>query len=176
MMLPVVRVLIERAESARFRLVGLAEVLPEAMLDQSQPGDLWSARFHLAHALTSDTLSLELIDGGSPAQFGGWFVELEPRRLAAIEAGAMQPVRELLDTAAAERRRMVRALATLGPSDLEETAALPARSAWGEPARITLYQYLEAWSAHDPGHEQAIRLAILARPDLSAVALARRRR
>jgi hypothetical protein len=47
---------------------------------------------------------------------------------------------------------------------------------WGAPRRWTLREYLEAWTRHDPEHEESIRRAISTPPDLSTVVLTQRRR
>lgn len=176
-MLPTVRVLVERAASARYQLAGLIAVLPPAMFDHRAAGDDWTVRTHTVHALGSDALSLEFLEGGATADFASWLHELPARRAAAIASSAGTAPADLLERAQAARAALVTALAQLTPAELQLSAALPGmRTAWGDERRITLYEYLLAWSSHDGAHEQAIRLAILSRPDLSAVALTRRRR
>lgn len=177
-MLPTVRVLVERAASARYQLAGLIAVLPPAMLDhRASAADDWTVRTHAAHALGSDGLLLELLEAGGVGDFEVWLGELPGRRATAISATARVEPAELLERAQDLRAALVTALASVTPTELQVSAALPgARTAWGDERRITVYDYLIAWSSHDADHEQAIRLAILSRPDLSAVALTRRRR
>lgn len=176
-MLPTVRVLVERAASARYQLSGLIAVLPPAMFDHRAAGDDWTVRTHAAHALGSDGLLLEFLRSGAPGDFESWLRELPGRRATAISSSAGSEPAELLERALATRDALVAALAAVTPAELQQSAVVPGmRTAWGDERRITLYEYLLAWSSHDGGHEQAIRLAILSRPDLSAVALTRRRR
>lgn len=176
MMLPVVRVLVERAANARHRLLGLVEVLPEEMLERRETADGWSVRVHLAHALSTDGLLVQLLEREGADQFAAWLASLEVSRTTAISAAAQTPVSALLQHAADDRSRLLTAMEALRPVDLDAGAAVPGvRTAWGDPRRITLYEYLQAWSGHDGDHEQAIRRAILSRPDLSAVALTQRR-
>lgn len=177
MMLPVVRVLLERANSARFRFVELVQVLPDEMFSRQQAGDDWPVSLHVAHALSADAPLLELLASPGDVGLEAWLASLPQRRATAIEQASVLPLSDLLQQAEKEREQLAATLARVPARALDESAALPGlRTAWGEPRRITLYEYLEAWSSHDGEHEQAVRLAILARPDLSAVALTRRRR
>jgi len=176
-MLPTVRVLVERAASARYQLAGLIAVLPPAMFDHRAAADDWTVRTHAAHALGSDGLLREFLGEGGVGDFEAWLGELPGRRSTAISATARAEPAELLERAQDLRAALVTALASVTPTELQVSAALPgARTAWGDERRITVYDYLIAWSSHDADHEQAIRLAILSRPDLSVVALTRRRR
>lgn len=175
-MLPTVRVLVERAASARYQLSGLIAVLPPGMLDYREDGDDWPVRVHIAHALSSDELLLELLAAGTEV-FESWLEDLPGRRAQLIADASVRGHEELIESAHACRTRLIASLASLTHASLEASVPIPGvRTAWGDERRITLYEYLEAWSNHDLGHEQAIRRAIRARPDLSAVALTRRRR
>ena len=176
-MLPTVRVLVERAASARYQLAGLIAVLPPEMFDHHTEAGDWTVRTHAAHALGSDSLLLEFLQGGATGDFESWLRELPGRRATAISSSAGIEPADLIERARVTRAALVAALVPVSAAELERSAPLPGvRTAWGEERRITLYEYLLAWSNHDAGHEQAIRLAILSRPDLSVVPLIRRRR
>lgn len=175
MMNPVVRVLVQRASSARFQLTELIAVLSDETLERREASDAWSARTHAAHVLSSDDPLLELLTVQGVEAFADWLRTLGERREAAIAAAATEDIQSLVSRAAEVRHTLIPALAALTTTDLELTAAIPGmRSAWGDERNISLLDYLYAWSTHDPQHEQAIRRSILTRPDLSAVALTRR--
>ena len=177
MMLPVVRVLVERAGSARYRLLELLAVLPPELLDRRPGGEPWTARVHAAHALGADALLLDLFPLSRSNRFEQWLAGLPERRTRAIAASSTGDLATAIERAAADRAHLVEALAGLTPDALEVTAPAPgAVDAWGRERRITFYEYLEAWSTHDVDHEQAIRMAIQERPELSTIALTRRRR
>lgn len=178
MMLATVRVFLERADGARFRLLDLAAAVPEELLARQAQADEWPARTHLGHALTSD---------GPVATFVERFLspEAEPERLfeqvlaeraSAIAAAQECSVEELVDLAARERRRLISGLSSVRPAHLERTMTVPGlRDAWGQPHAVSLAGYLRAWCQHDLEHEAAIREAIRTTPDLSAAALVQRR-
>lgn len=177
MMLPVVRVLVQRAESARFQLEGLVSVLSEGSLEARADGDLWTVHLHLAHALSSDAPLTEYLADPSGLDLSTLFTSVVERRAEQIAAARHKSLLELLASAREERSSLIRVLARLGAADLDRFGQLPGvRSAWGEPLELTLFKYLQSWSAHDGQHEASIRRAILARPDLAAVALTLRRR
>ena len=174
MMHPVLRVLVERAASGRISLLGLASVIPDGYWTRSSLGDAWTAREHLTHALTAD---------GGVAGFISNTAEPEPAwdlgaaRDAAMRDGAALPLPELLSHAEASRAQLITVLGTFGPADLDRALVIPGVvTAWGEPVSISLYRYLEQWAAHDGVHEAAIRDAIATSPDLTAIAMTRRRR
>jgi DinB family protein len=168
---PVLRVLVERAAARRVSLLGLVSVIPEGFWVRRVPGDDWSAREHLVHALTADDAVAEFI-AGSPEN-----ADLEAARAVAMTQGAELPMKELLELAAKGRSRLIEVLFTMTPVDLERALPIPgAVNAWGERLSITVFQYLEQWAAHDAVHEAAIREAIATPPDLTAIAMTRRRR
>ena len=171
MMHPVLRVLLERAAAKRVSLLGLASVIPDDFWSRRTPDDEWTARQHLVHALTADAAVADFIAGGPQS------TSLEAARAGAIAEGAELSMPELLERAAKGRARLVEVLSAMTPMDLERTLAIPgATNAWGEQLSITVFQYLEQWAAHDAVHETAIREAIATSPDLTAIAMARRRR
>lgn len=177
MMLPVVRVLVERAGSARYRLLELLAVLPPELLDRRQGGEPWTARVHAMHALGADALFLDLFPLSHSNRFEQWLACLPERRARAIDASSSGDLATAIERAAADHAHLAEALAGLTPDMLEVTAPVPgAVDSWGRERRITFYEYLTAWSVHDAGHEQAIRTAIQERPELSTIALTRRRR
>lgn len=177
MMLPVVRVLVERAGSARYRLLELLGVLPPELLDRRPRGEPWTARVHAAHALGADAPLLDLFPLSHSNRFEQWLTGLPERRTRAIAASSSGDLATAIERAAADRAHLVEALAGLMPEMLDVTASVPgAVEAWGRERRITFYEYLAAWSTHDGDHEQAIRAAIQERPELSTIALTRRRR
>lgn len=168
---PVVRVLLERAEARRTSLLGLAAVVPDGSWARSAPGAEWTARHHLAHALTTDAVIAPLITRFRAEELA----VLARRRVEALASTVALPMTDLLVRAESGRDDLKRRLAELTAGDLETTVSLPASgNAWGETASISLLQYLDLWASHDPEHEAAIRAAISTPPDLSAVAHARR--
>jgi hypothetical protein len=75
------------------------------------------------------------------------------------------------------RSGTIEMLRRLEPWHLETLLFVPGMAnSWGEPFRLSLREYLAAWPSHDSEHEAAMRRAITAPPDMSAVALTRRRR
>jgi hypothetical protein len=179
MMLATVRVLIERAEGARFRLVDLASAVPEELLSRRGPGDDWPVRTHLGHAFTSDGPVKTLVDGllSAEADCEALFEKVMAERASAIASAQERSVEELMDLAGRERHRLISALARVQPAHLELTVTVPGvRDAWGRPVVVSLVGYLQAWCQHDLEHETAIREAIQTTPDLAAVALVQRRR
>lgn len=175
---PVIRVFVERAESRRAALLGLAAAVPGPYWTRSALGESWTAWEHLAHTASADSLFAPLV-AGAGASMGtidpGPADAFAAARTGALDQYGALPLTELLEAAAAARRDLVAVLATLGPHHLERAVRVPgARNAWGEPLAITLHSYLEQWAAHDGLHESAIREAISTPPDLSAVMLARR--
>lgn len=182
MMLPEVRVFLERAGARRQSLFGLVEAIPPAYWPRTAPGDAWSARNHLEHVATADdflgSLILDIVRGAEPWLAG----TADPRGLLFARAEAMQrfeslPLEALLDAMAGARSMLVESLARLEPAHLLGPVFFAGHvSAWGEPLPITFSSYLDAWSAHDTAHEAAIRDAVSTPPDLVAVAMARRLR
>ena len=171
MMHPVFRVLVERADARRVSLLGLAAVIPDGFWSRRAPADEWSARQHLAHALSADGVVAEFI-ASSAGQ-----AELEAAREGAIAEGATMALNKLLERAAEGRSRLLEVLSDLSPADFERALPVPGvTSTWGEPLSITVFQYLEQWAVHDAVHELAIREAVATSPDLTAIAMTRRRR
>jgi hypothetical protein len=171
-MLPIVRVLLDRAEARRVSLLGLAEVVPEAYWERRVAGDGWSARHHLAHALSADALVAEAVRSFSAEALAG----LVARRLAALQAALDVPVPRLVERATADRAAVRSALAALGPDVLEAEVVLGTNDPWGGTHALTLLAYLETWASHDAEHEAAIRAAIAVPPDMAGIARAMQRR
>ena len=166
---PVVRVLVERAAAGRVALLDLAGVVPGEYWQRRAPGGAWTAQEHLTHALTADGLLLDVL--AEPGQA----VELARVRAEAIGAGVKLPYERLLEAAAAQRQELIRFLEGLPANDLEGPLVFPGTSeTWGRPRSISVQRYLEVWAAHDAEHTAAIREAISAAPDLSAVARTQR--
>jgi hypothetical protein len=171
MMHPVLRVLVERAAVRRFSILGLASVIPDDFWTRRAPSDEWAAHQHLVHALSADAAVAEFIAGKLEGP------GLEAARARAMAEAAELPLPELIERAAAGRSQLIEVLTEMTPADLER--ALPisgAVNAWGEQLSITVFQYLEQWAAHDAVHEAAIREAIATSPDLTTIAITRRRR
>lgn len=182
MMLPEVRVFVERAGARRQSLLGLVAAIPTAYWPRTAPGDAWSARNHLEHVATADAfldgIIASLVDGAETWLAG----TADPRDLLAARAEAMQrfegaPLDAILKAMTLARTRLAQSLAVLERSHLLEPVFIAGHvSAWGEPRSITVGSYLGAWAAHDSAHESAIREAVSTPPDLVAVALTRRLR
>lgn len=177
-MIPVVRVLAERAEARRGTLLTLAEVVPADYWRRRESDDAWPAHTHLAHALSADSLFARflagLIDITVEFEFDPEVLLVE--RQAAIDQATDMAFDELFELGRSGRTAVLRALGALTPGSLETTLVMRGASRWGQPASFTVYQYLEQWAGHDSGHEAAIRAAIATSPDLSAVAHVRRMR
>jgi len=172
-MLPSVRVFIERAIARRTSLLGLVDSLPADYWQRATHSGAWTAKQHLAHVATTDRLVVRVIESIS---LESPFANLAEDRLAAIAEAEDQPVAELLDRMAEERTALVAVFARITPVDLEASLPVPGtRTPWGEPVAILVSSYLDSWARHDGDHEEGIREAIATPPDLSAVALAKRR-
>ncbi|MCC6961288.1 MAG: DinB family protein [Dehalococcoidia bacterium] len=177
MMLPVVRVLLERAETARYQLRGLLDVLPEDMLDWPDGGGGWTVRTHAAHALGTDRVITAFLSEGGSHDFAAFVAGLPDRRDEAITNANAATLTGLLREADAARMELAARFGMLGPADLAASAVVPGAGHWpGGERTLTLLDYLHAWSSHDGDHEQAIRRAIARRPDLSTIALTQRLR
>jgi hypothetical protein len=182
MMLPEVRVFLERAGARRQSLLGLVAAIPPAYWPRTAPGDAWSARNHLEHVATADAFLDDIVARlleGAEAWLAG---TAEPRELLAARAEAMQrfeglPLDALLESMRVARTRLAQSLAVLERSHLLQPVFIAGHvSAWGEPRAVALGSYLDAWAAHDSAHEPSIRDAVSTPPDLATVALARRLR
>ena len=181
-MLPEVRVILERAATHRTSLEGLLDAVPNDYWDRRAPGEAWSAHDHLAHVatidvLTSQTLS-EILEGVRVAWLAGTTV---PAQLAARREASLQEVQTATPQALRERMRQTRAelarvVRSLDSASLESNICVAGvLDAWGQPVAFGVRRYLAGLPDHDTGHELAIRRAITAAPDLSTVALTRRR-
>lgn len=185
MILPEVRVIIERAATTRFELEGLLEVVPEAAWEYPSIAEGWFARTHLGYLVATDLATAELSDAAEQTQGELWVgssssLEAIAARLAesAAEASA-QPIAAIRDELGRARRRLAASFAELSYQALERDALLPGQvDAWGAQRSMSMRQYLTAWLAHEPAQIAAIRAAIAKPPDMSAVSigLARRRR
>lgn len=168
---PVVRVFVERAAASRGALLELAGIIPDEYWQRRAQGGAWTAHEHLTHALTADGLLLNVL--GEPAQA----FELARVRAEAIGAGEKLAYGRLLENADAQRQELLRFLERLSAKDLECPLVFAGASEpWGRPQSISVQRYLEVWAAHDAEHAAAIREAISAEPDLSAVARTQRLR
>lgn len=183
MILPEVRVLLERAAARRSSLDGLLDALPGDYYDRVAQGEAWSIREQVVHLAASEemltTLIGEVTHGASRAWVGGTqdlatLLELRARPLHEFAAPGMSELRLLVSSA---RAGLTSRIAALGAGHLDATVCVAGVvNRWGEPLSWTLREYLATWTAHDPEHEASIRLAMTTPPDLSAVALAQRRR
>ena len=181
-MLPEVRVIVERAAARRASLEGLIDAIPDDYWTRRATGEAWSARDHLAHVagidvMTSETLT-QILAGNRAASIAGATTpeELTARRDALLDEAATMAVAALRERMRRTRAGLVRLLASLDAGHLEATVLVAGVvDAWGEPLAFGLRRYLVSLPDHDTEHEQAIRRAISAPPDLSAVALTRRR-
>jgi len=181
-MLLEVRVIVERAETHRQSLEGLIDAVPDDYWARRAPGESWSAHDHLAHvatidALTCETLS-EILTGAAVAWLAGTTVpaELSARRAAALQEAHDATPQTFRDRMRQNRAELVRLLSRLDVASLESSICVAGvLDAWGEPVRFGLRRYLAGLPDHDTQHEYAIRRAITAAPDLSTVALTRRR-
>ncbi len=181
-MLPEVRTFIERADAHRRSLEGLIDAMPGDYWERRAEADMWTARNHLEHVATIEDLLAEDLErviagvgqmwvGGSPDA-----AVLERRRTAAMAAVAALTVKDLTECMSTARRHAGNRLALLTPQALEVRVMVPGVvDAWGQPLGLLLREYLAAWPTHDTEHEAAIRYAITRPPDMSAVALTRRR-
>jgi uncharacterized damage-inducible protein DinB len=181
-MLPEVRTFVERATTHRELVEQLLDVIPGEYWFRRAAGEEWSARKHLEHLATAEDLLVEdlqrVIDGATQVWLGGSqdASATARRREEAMQAVAEEPVSALRERMHASREHTLTVLARVDAGHLEATLLVPGvTNPWGEPLRLSLREYLAAWPAHDTEHEAAIRRAITAPPDLSAVALTRRR-
>jgi len=180
-MLPEVRVIVERAAARRASLEGLIEAIPADYWARRATGEAWSAHDHLAHvagidALTSETLT-QILGGERAAWIAGATTPemLATRREALLDEAAGMAVAALRERMRETRAELVELLAGLDTGHLEVTVLVAGVvDAWGEPLAVGLRRYLASLPEHDTEHEHAIRQAISAPPDLSAVALTRR--
>ena len=174
----VVRVFVERATARRQSLLELVSVVPGDSWTRKAPGEAWDAFHHLAHALSADSGVADVIPEfvrHEPTSIQ--IEELLSRRETVIAAAAGLDIESLVARGHQARREILATLERLHQTDLErQISFLDQRSAWSQPAQITLFAYLEQWSHHDAEHESAIRTAISTPPDLSAVAQTRRLR
>lgn len=182
-MLPEVRVMLERARSARVSLDGLLDVLPADYWDRAEAGSRWTLRDQLAHLASADGILEDLLRSVTAGESRVWVggtedpAELFVRREAPLtELGWLSL--EALRTNAAEARAAVESgCAGLDASMLDAGVFIAgALDRWAEPLRWGLRVYLSSWAAHDSVHETSIRAAIATTPDLSTVALTQRRR
>ena len=182
-MLPEVRTLVQRAVAHRFALEGLFDALPESYWERGAPGDAWSARNHLQHLATVEAVLVEdlgrVVDGANDLWLGGAAdaALFHERRAANMEAVSDLPCAALRAEMSANRAHAVNTLGALTADHMEASLRIPGVvDRWGQHVRYSLREYLTSWPNHDVAHESAIRAAISAPPDLSAVALTRRHR
>lgn len=180
MMLPEVRVFLQRAEGRRHALLGLVDAIPPALWSRTAPDDAWSARNHLEHAATADAF-LDALVADLLAGAETWLARTtDPAMLLAARAEAIQrfeplPLDGVLEAMAEARTNLFSSLGRLERSHLLAPVFVAGHvSAWGEPRAVTFGSYLDAWAAHDSDHDAAIREAVSTPPDLVAVAMARR--
>ncbi len=183
MILPELRVLVERAAAHRAALESLLDVIPADYLPNRGPGDGWSVRNHLEHLATVEDFvveTLETVEGGAAEAWAAneptlaRLLERRSQRMAAVENFAVGDLRARM---ASSRQSLVLRLSALDPARLETPVMVAGLvDAWGQPRRFSLREYLRSWPDHDVEHAFAIRAAISTRPDLSVAAMARRRR
>jgi len=181
-MLPEVRVIVERAAARRASLEGLVEAIPADFWARRATGDAWSAHDHLTHVATIDELTGETLNQILSGERTVWIAGagtpemLAARRQALLDKEAAMPMAALRQRMRETRVGLVRLLASLRAVHLDARILVAGVvEGWGEPLAFGLRRYLAALPDHDTEHEQAIRQAISAPPDLSAVALTRRR-
>ena len=179
MMLPEIRVLIERAEMRRAALEGLLEAVPGDYWDRRAPEDEWSAVEHLRHVATVDDLLVSLLREVESGLDEVWLAGGAPSgddRIAAMRSVEGLSVEELAGRMRGARQRAARQVGRLGQVALETAVIMPgAVDAWGMPVRWPLRRYLVAWVEHDDVHGTAIRRAISTPPDLSTIMVTQRR-
>lgn len=182
-MLPEVRVLLERARSARLSLEGLLDVLPADYWWRTAPGDRWNVTEQVAHVASADLLLAALLERVAAGERAAWVggtrdpAELSARREPPFAGLGELPVTSLRMAAAEARAGVEAACALLELPMLEANVQIAgAMDRWGVPLSWGLRGYLASWAAHDSAHEADIRAAIATAPDLSTVALTQRRR
>ena len=166
---PEVRVLLDRANARRLSLLGLVAVVPDDFWPRREGADSWTAHEHLAHVATADRLLLETISHEAAGSY-------EARRAALLEAATEKPIPDLVASMEWEREHLAGSLKHLSTTTLDGYITAGVRDAWGREATWPVRALLAAWSEHDTGHELAIRRAVTAPPDASALSAAARRR
>jgi hypothetical protein len=182
MMLPEVRVLLERANARRLSLLGLVAAIPHGYWSRVAPGDSWSARNHLEHVATADAFLEEVVSSvvrGSETWLAGTSDQpaLLAARTEAMTRLAPLSLESIVATMDETRGSLARQLARLDRTHLLGPVFIAGNvSAWGDRVPVALSSYLAAWAAHDSIHEATVREAVSTPPDLVAVAMARRLR
>jgi Mycothiol maleylpyruvate isomerase N-terminal domain len=180
-MLLEVRTLAGRAIASRVQLDDLLDVVPAGHWQRSEPGAAWTARNHLEHLATVDrSLEADIERTREGDSWIGGSADAAAFRAARAEAIARLSdhkegeLRTLMQNA---RRGVTLALGRIGPNQLETRLFVPGMpDRWGQPASVSLREYLVSWANHDREHADAIRRAVTTPPDLSAAALAMSRR
>ena len=162
-------------------LEGLLDSIPATYWERQASDDAWSARDHLRHLATIDDLVLPLVQNACAGCAVMWLAGPEPgdperQRMAAMDSVAGASTAELRARMSASREAVTGAVSQL-PHDALERLVRMASSAnsRGRLQEWPLRTYLAGWAEHDTVHEGAIRRAMTAPPDLSAVALVRQR-
>jgi uncharacterized damage-inducible protein DinB len=164
------RVLLERANARRLSLLGLVEVIPDEYWSKQEDAGSWTAGQHLAHAATADELLLETVSGAREARY-------ENLRAVLLSDAEGEPLHALLARMERDRARIAAWLDGLSHDWLESMIELAGlQDSWGRPVSWPVRALLSAWSEHDTGHELAIRRAITAPPDATALSAAAPRR
>jgi hypothetical protein len=174
MMSPVVRVISERAATARHTLLSLAEAVPEPLWRRTD--GTWTGYQHFAHALTADALLLPVLAEAADPPAGAAIAlgVFERQRLQLLATAESLAFAELADQAFHDRGRVLAALNRLEAGATE--APLSITGADGVVlAQLSLLDYLSEWSRHDGEHERQIRALLSSNFDLSALALRSRR-
>lgn len=182
-MLPELRVLLERAEARRASLDGLLDALPVEYWGRVAAGEMWSIQEQVAHLAGSEALIggmlREVASGAARVWVGGTddATALLGFRQRDLDVWVGAGVESLRQAAVDARKALNEGVAQLQHGHLECTVHVAgAVDRWGELLAWPLREYLDAWTAHDPGHEASIRRAMTTPPDLSTVALTQRRR
>lgn len=179
MILPEVRVYLERAETARAVLESLLDIMPAEYFELRPAPAEWDIATHVAHIATADAplgrLARAAADGKTavalaPDGAAAFFAERE----ATIAIAAAHSLAELRPAMREARSDVAAAVARLDLRALECQVLLPAADAWGQPLAISLRQYLATWAVHDRGHEGAIRHAASTPPSPAMLAAAAR--
>ncbi|MDZ7729476.1 MAG: DinB family protein [Dehalococcoidia bacterium] len=177
--LPEIRSLIQRARSNRMMLYQLLEQFPGDAWEKRGEDDAWTARQHLQHLATIDTVTQDLVDtpGTDDVLLGEATLVQRHTAMQALEG---EPVDELTRQLDESRDAFLASLVALTEERLGRQVIIHRPGVWPPEQRMSLRAYLGAWAEHDAEHAAAIRQAATAQlspTDMAAAArLTRRRR
>jgi hypothetical protein len=159
--LPEIRSVLQRARNNRLVLEQLLDQVPGERWRNQADGDAWTARAHLEHLATIDTVTYELLE--SPGERGfGLDHHVLMRRSALMAEVAGSPVDELRDAMAASREALVGHIARFDDEWLAMPVVVTLPGAYPPEQAISMRAYLASWAEHDAEHAEAIRAAITA--------------